>query len=295
MATDVIGHRGARGLLPELSLPGFTKALDLGVDFIELDVGVTKDGIVVAHHDYMLNPDIARDAAGCWIGDNPPKICDLDFVELRQFDIGQIRPDSAYAGQFPDQAPLDGIRIPTLEEVVSTRNRHASDATLCIEIKHSALDPQLTLEFEVLVNAIASEIVRLNIVSTAIVQSFHWRVVHALRERIPDLEVWHLTAQLPSYNPVVANPEGVWTDGLELSDFAGSVPKMVAAAGGTVWNSNCEILDAASIGEAHELGLRVHTWTANSIEQFEFLCAAGIDAIATDYPNRLISFLQRRE
>lgn len=294
MSVKIIGHRGARGLLPELSLPGFSKALDLGVDFIELDVGVTRDGIVVAHHDYTLNPDITRDATGDWISENPPKICDLNFEDLRRFDIGRIRPGSDYALQFPDQAPLDRITVPTLEEVVSLRNSHPNDATLCIEVKHSALDSDLTLEFDDFVYIIASEIIRLDIVSTAIVQSFNWRVIHAMKERIPDLEMWHLTAQLPSYNPVFANPEGVWTNGLKLSDFGGSVPRVVAAAGGTVWNSNCEILDSKSIDEAHELGLKVHTWTANSVEQFEYLCAAGIDGIATDYPNRLISFLQKQ-
>ena len=137
MSAKIIGHRGARGLLPELRLPGFSKALDLGVDFIELNVGVTRDGIVYAHHDHTLNPDITRDAAGNWISENPSKICDFDFEDLRRFDIGQIRPGSDYAYQFPDQAPLDRITIPKLEEVVSTINKPTNDATLCIEEKRS--------------------------------------------------------------------------------------------------------------------------------------------------------------
>ncbi|MFM7462335.1 MAG: glycerophosphodiester phosphodiesterase family protein, partial [Burkholderiales bacterium] len=55
--TEVQGHRGARGLLPENTLPAFAKALELGVDVLELDTGITKDGVVVISHDPCLNPD----------------------------------------------------------------------------------------------------------------------------------------------------------------------------------------------------------------------------------------------
>lgn len=292
MAVEIIGHRGARGLLPELSLAGFTKALDLGVDLIELDIGVTRDGIVVAHHDFTLNPNITRDATGGWISENSPKICDLDFEELRQFDIGRIRPNSDYALEFPHQIPVDGSTVPTLEEIVSVRDDHSRDATLCIEIKHSASDPNLTLDFDDFVSIIASEIIRLNIASAVIVHSFNWQVIDAIKQKIAELSVWHLTSQRPSFDTVVADSESPWTDEFQLSNFDGSVPKMVAAAGGTVWNSNFEILDAKSIDEAHELGLKVYSWTANTVEQFEFLCASGIDGIITDYPDRLINYLR---
>ena len=63
MAFDIQGHRGARGHLPENTLPAFRLALEMGVDTLELDVGVTRDGVVVVHHDRRLNPDVARAAA----------------------------------------------------------------------------------------------------------------------------------------------------------------------------------------------------------------------------------------
>ena len=64
---DVQGHRGARGYLPENTLPGFSRALAIGVNTLELDVGVTRDGVVVVHHDRGLNPDIARGPDGKWV------------------------------------------------------------------------------------------------------------------------------------------------------------------------------------------------------------------------------------
>jgi len=61
---DLQGHRGARGLAPENTLAGFARALEVGVTTLELDCGVTKDGVVVVSHDRLLNPDHTRDATG---------------------------------------------------------------------------------------------------------------------------------------------------------------------------------------------------------------------------------------
>src|ERR1041385_2462335 len=87
---DLQGHRGARGLAPENTLPAFAVALSLGVTTLELDTAVTKDGIVVISHNPTLNPDITRDGAGQWlIGPGPP-IHDLTFEELQQYDVGGL-------------------------------------------------------------------------------------------------------------------------------------------------------------------------------------------------------------
>src|ERR1700682_4673519 len=64
---DLQGHRGARGLAPENTLPAFARALEVGVATLELDTGVTRDGVVVVAHDSVLNPDIARGPDGRWI------------------------------------------------------------------------------------------------------------------------------------------------------------------------------------------------------------------------------------
>lgn len=71
---DLQGHRGARGLLPENSLPGFELALKLGVSTLELDVLVTEDDELVISHVPNLNPDITRDARGQFLTDRGPDI-----------------------------------------------------------------------------------------------------------------------------------------------------------------------------------------------------------------------------
>jgi len=64
---DLQGHRGARGLMPENTLPAFAKALEIGVTTLELDTNITKDGIVVLSHDSVLNPDLTGLPDGKWL------------------------------------------------------------------------------------------------------------------------------------------------------------------------------------------------------------------------------------
>src|ERR671915_935500 len=96
-AFDLQGHRGARGHAPENTLPSFELAVAMGVDTLELDVGVTRDGVVVIHHDRRLNPDLARGPDGKWVSAPAPTIHSLSYQELRSFDVGRLRPGSEYA------------------------------------------------------------------------------------------------------------------------------------------------------------------------------------------------------
>src|SRR6187455_326384 len=84
-AFDLEGHRGARGLAPENTLPAFERALAIGVSTLELDIGVTSDGVVVVSHDPYLNPAIARDASGQWLAARGPLIKDLSYAQLQAY------------------------------------------------------------------------------------------------------------------------------------------------------------------------------------------------------------------
>ena len=295
MAVHVIGHRGTRGLLPESSLPGFAKAIDLKVDMIELDIGITQDEAVVVHHDFTLNPEITRDCTGNWIENDSIRICDLTYEELLQYDIGMIKPGSDYQNQFPHQESRTECRIPTLEEVVSLVNASGQNMILCIEAKFLPKQPLPTHPLEKFSEVLANEIIRLDIATTSIIQSFDWQIAQVIQKLVPRLDVWHLTSQIPSYNTLDESLNGKLTQGMRLSDFGGSVPKMVAAAGGEVWSCDVQTLTTELVDESHELGLKVYCWTVNSETDFHRLYAAGIDGIITDYPDRLISFLEMQE
>jgi len=113
---DVQGHRGCRGYLPENTLPAFSRALEIGVDTLELDVGVTRDGVVVVHHERGLNPGIARGPDGKWVTRATP-INHMTWAELQTYDVGRLDPSSAYGRQFANQKPVDGTRVPKLSDL----------------------------------------------------------------------------------------------------------------------------------------------------------------------------------
>ncbi len=294
MSIQVIGHRGARGLLPESSISGFAKALELGVDMIELDVGITRDEILVVHHDRTLNPDITRDPTGRWLDHESIAICDLTYEELTRYDIGKIKPGTDYERQFPHQQSRDGSRIPTLEDVVTLVRANRQPIIFCIEAKYLPMQPESTHPLEKFTQILVDEIVRLNLASTSIIHSFDWQITHAIRDGVPGLRAWHLTSRLPSFDTLHDSLNGIFTFGLQLSDFHGSIPEMIAAADGEVWNSDYQSLNANSIQEAQRLGLKTYAWTVNYEDDFQELYDAGIDGIITDYPDRLLKFLEKR-
>ena len=99
-ALDLQGHRGARSLLPENTLPAFARALTIGVTTLELDTAITRDGVIVVSHDATLNPDITRGSDGQSLTRSDIAVHSLTFAQLRQYDVGRIRPGTAYALRF---------------------------------------------------------------------------------------------------------------------------------------------------------------------------------------------------
>jgi len=118
MAFDLQGHRGARGLAPENTLAGFERALALGVDTLELDCGLTRDGHLVVLHDTHLGPAIAR-RGGAWLAEEVA-VASLTLDEVRAYDVGRLNPAHDYAGRWPEQRAADGQRVPTLAEGLQT-------------------------------------------------------------------------------------------------------------------------------------------------------------------------------
>ena len=114
VAFDLQGHRGARGLAPENTLAAFSMALSIGVTTLELDLAMTSDGILVVSHDSRLNSDHTRAADGKFLDAEGPAIRSLTLAQVKHYDVGRLKPGTAYAAAFPEQRAMDGVRIPTL-------------------------------------------------------------------------------------------------------------------------------------------------------------------------------------
>jgi glycerophosphoryl diester phosphodiesterase len=291
-AFDAQGHRGARGLAPENTLPAFERALQVGVHTLELDVGLTADGVVVVAHDPYLNPNFTRDAAGEWLaGTRGPLVKSLTFAQLQAYDVGRIKAGTNYAATFSAQQAVDGTRIPTLAQVFElAKARRADHVHFNIETKINPTRPDDTAAPEAMTEALLRAIRDAGMASRVTIQSFDWRTLQLVQKLQPSIPTVYLTIQTANNDNVRG---GEWTAGLKIAEH-GSVPRLVKAAGGAVWSPNQGAVTAALIQEAHALGLKVVPWTVNEPADMERLIAWGVDGLISDYPDRLRDVLQRR-
>lgn len=291
-AFDLQGHRGARGLAPENTLPAFSRALAIGVTTLEFDTGITADGQVIVAHDRRLNPDITRASDGTWIAEPGPIVNRLTLEALRRFDVGAIRPDSAYAKTFASQPAVPGTPMPTLREVVAlTASEGRATTRFNIETKLSPLAPTETLDPERFARTLIAEIRALGIAGRTSIQSFDWRTLAVVAREAPEIARVYLTIER-GRGETVGKGKGpsVWT-GLDVAAHGDSTPRLVRAAGGTHWSPFFRDVTAAIIAEAKGLGLRVVPWTVNEPDDLRAVIALGVDGVITDYPDRAKAIL----
>lgn len=294
---DLQGHRGARGLRPENTLAAFRYALGLGVTTLELDCGVTKDGVVVVSHDSLLNPDITRGPDGQYLAKPGPAIVDVTYDELRQYDVGRIRAGSDYAANFPDQQAVDGERIPRLVDVF-TLAKQAGNTTVRFNVE-TKLDPQHPLETVsplAFARALVDVIRGAGMASRTTIQSFDWRTLRLLRELAPEIALVALTDQQPDEDTIEAGKPGKspWLGDLDVDDHGGSVPLLVRELGAKVWSPHARDLTPALVIEAHSLGISVIPWTVNDPKDMALAIGAGVDGLISDRPDRLRALLESK-
>lgn len=293
-AFDLQGHRGARGLMPENTLPAFARALSLGVTTLELDVGVSKDGVPIVAHDRRLNPEITRGPDGAWIAAPAPTIRELTFEELQRYDVGRMKPGSRYAEGFPGQTAVDGTRMPRLADVFALAAKSGNTTVrFNIETKLSPLAAAETLPPDAYARALIAEIRKAGMASRSSVQSFDWRTLQVVQKEAPEIATVYLTiARGGGDNVQVGKPDASpWLAGFDVDAHGGSVPATVHAAGGRIWSPFFNDLDEASFKRAKELGLSVVPWTVNDEPSMRRLIQMGVDGLISDYPDRLRSVL----
>ncbi len=295
---DLEGHRGTRGLAPENTLPAFSKALDIGVDTLELDTNITSDGVVVVSHNSSLNPDITRGPDGQWIAKRGPPIHDLTLAELSRYDVGRIDPASKYAQSFPDQVAVDGTHMPRLADLFAmVRAKADRDVRFNIETKISPLEPNETPGPEEFTRRVIGEIRAGGMARRSTLQSFDWRTLAIAQRTAPDIPTVYLTSQQKWGDTICTGPaagsptvdpsqceDSPWTAGVQLRK-EGSVPRMVKAAGGAIWSPFYLDVDDAKVKEAHSLGIAVVVWTVNDPKEMKRMVELGVDGLITDRPD----------
>ncbi len=292
IAFDLQGHRGARGLAPENTLTAFERALEVGVWTLELDVGITRDGVPVIAHDPKLNPNIVRDASGQWLVDSGPAIVDLDLAALQRYDVGRLKPGTRYAQTFAQQQPRDGERVPTLAALFErVKQLRAGHVRFNIETKLTPEDPNATVDPAAFARALLAVIDEHGMRSRVSIQSFDWRTLREVQRAAPMIPTVCLTVRQNFADNLTS---GRWTLGITPGEHGNMVPRMVKAAGCRVWSPYFGELDAAGIAEARRLELKTIAWTVNAAADIERMLDLAPDGIITDYPDRMREAMARR-
>jgi glycerophosphoryl diester phosphodiesterase len=170
------------------------------------------------------------------------------------------------------------------------------DVRFNIETKLNPLEPETTLAPEPFVRAVLAPIRKARLQSRTTIQSFDWRTLEVIQRLAPKLQTVALTDQQAGDDTIELGKPGAspWLGGLDVDDFAGSVPRTVQASGARVWSPNYLDLDAALVAEAHALGLAVVPWTVNEPADMERVLGFGVDGMISDRPDLLRALLQKK-
>ena len=253
----VHGHRGARARRPENTLPAFEYAIAQGVDVLELDVAVTKDNVAVISHDPMINPVIC---AGPKTG---IPIHTLTLAELHEYDCGGKKNPG-----FPDQEPVPGTRIPTLDQVFELGR--GNRVQFNVETKIFAQKPELTPAPEPFTRMIFDLVKQHELGSRMILQSFDPRTLRVMKTLDPSIRRAALFEKQQDWMEVAREFEA------------------------TLFSPEHHLVTAEKVAQAHAAGYEVVPWTADKPADWERLADAGVDAIITDDPATLIAWLKAR-
>ncbi|EHR63908.1 glycerophosphodiester phosphodiesterase [Saccharomonospora cyanea] len=304
---DIQAHRGGLGLTVEGTLAAFSRAMELGVTTLELDIQITRDGRDVVTHDRKISAVKCRDTRPAWPGDPQypyvgSYVKDLTFAQVRTLDCGSQRlPDR------PGQELSPGARMPTLAEVFALAREHrAHRIRFNIETKVEAAAPHETAPREQFVDRVVREVARSGFARNVTIQSFDWGALMQVRRKAPWLPVVALTQ--PEFLQVGQPGRSPWLGGLDIDDFDGSPVRAVASFGASALSPVHGNPQGGAVGdddyvpfttkelvaEAHAAGLKVVPWTVNDEATMHKLIDDGVDGIITDYPDRLRKVVAER-
>ncbi|GAA0873032.1 glycerophosphodiester phosphodiesterase family protein [Gangjinia marincola] len=266
---DLQGHRGARGLAPENTLPAFKKALELGVNTLELDVVISMDKKVVVSHEPWFNPEICIDPDGKELEKEKTdriNLYQLTYDQIAQYDCG-----NRSNPRFPEQKNILAKK-PLLTEVIELAEayaeKHTSTITYNIELKTEPEDDDLfhpaAPEFcKLVIEAIKESIPPQRLT----LQSFDLRILNYLHTTYPEYSLAYLVER------------GSFKANLDALRFTPAI-----------YSPFHELLSQSVVNNIHQKGIKVIPWTVNDPERMQELLSWGVDGIITDYPNRALIF-----
>lgn len=278
---DVQGHRGARGLMPENTVPAFLLALDTGVTTLEMDLAITQDKQVIVSHEPWMSAAYCLDPSGKEIKEKDEKkynIFKMKYDGVKQWDSG-----SKGNSKFPEQLKIKTVK-PLLCEVIVAAENHMKnftkyEADYNIEIKtEPATDNKFHPKPEEFSDLVYQQIDQYLPWSRVVIQSFDFRILRYWHKKYPGVRLAALVENLKSIDE-------------NLKDL-GFVPD--------IYSPDYKLLDKNEVDRLHRknpsrtfpgkkgVAVRVIPWTVNDEKEMIALKEMGVDGIITDYPNRAL-------
>ena len=298
-SATIIASEGGAGYYPENTAYAVGKSLSQGADGCELDLHLTKDKHFVAHHDYKLNTALCRSEDGQWLKGSGPIIKESTLAELKKFDVGGIDPESSLTKRYPDRRSIDSLQLSTFEDIEEQFEGY--DAEFWLEAKTDPYD-QINTSSALCYMTALSPLIQASTMDIVLI-AFDWSLLNLAQEMIPDIKTgflsidfaW-LSGRAPSTplwkktnldalkDPVRAS----WFADYNPADFKHSFPEAVKAAGGAYWSPYFRDLSQDLVLEAHDLGLKVSTWGADSEADIDHVLSLNIDSLTTGYIERAL-------
>ena len=268
---DVQGHRGCRGLLPENSIPAFQKAIDLGVNTLEIDLIVSKDKKVVVSHDPYLSHEIALDPSGNEISISEEKSYNLytmTYDSIKMYDCG-----SKQHPRFPNQKKLK-VHKPLLTEVIDLAEEQTNrKIQYNIEIKSLPMwDNVFTPNVEEFVALVLKVINDKGISNRVTLQSFDVRALEEIKKNRPHIKTSLLVDEYESINN-------------KLNQLSYK-PEIISPY--------FKLINASIVKNLQKKGYKVIPWTINEQKDINAMIDYKVDGIISDYPDRVIQLLNVR-
>ncbi len=262
---NIQGHRGCRGLLPENTIEAFKKAIELGVHTLELDVAVSKDGIVVVSHEPFMSRKICLDANGNKIPkeyDKKHNLYKMTLDEIKAFDSG-----SKKHKKFPNQESVKTYK-PSLAEVIEACDALNNNIKYNIEFKaRPEYDNNFTPEPKQFVNLVLNTLDGAS--NRTNLQSFDLRILEEINAQLPDIDV-----------AILINKDEDIDGKLNLLSYK---PDIIGPY--------FKLLSFDNVSKYQNKGYKVIPWTVNKKKHLKRMIDFQVDGIITDYPDRLIDLI----
>lgn len=263
---DVLGNRGARGIMPENTIPGMIKALELGATTLTMNVVISKDKQVVVSQEPYFNYEFSLLPNGKPITLKDQKkynIYAMDYAEVKKFDVGQkIHPRFPGQQKMPAYKPLLTELLDAVEKNVKENKRKKPDYAIETKLirKGDGLFQPSPEEF---VDLMMDIIIRKKLEKRVIIQSFDIRSLQYLHKKFPKVRTALMIDEKEDFEKNIAD--------------LGFKP--------TIYSPYSVLVGKSLVNRCHEAGIKIIPWTVNSAKDIIYFRNLGVDGIITDYPN----------